>query len=451
MYNEEEDKLTEMKEKYQEVKIPEQIDDYINTGIQQANKRSKRSRTSTLTTLAAGIMIFILLASIRISPAFANYVSQIPGLDRIVTLVQGDKGLEAAVQNDFIQMVGESDSHNGITFKVDEIIADESRLIVFYSLKSEQKQEYISLSRIDIQNEAGESIIGSIGYDHHQDGIKKGEVVKGKLDIGFKKNINHPKQLTIKTKIGLSYDEAELIDEDWIVTFPVDQEKFFNNEVTYKVDKAVMVEGQQITFKEVTVYPTRIAVHVKYDEKNTKKIFSFDDLKIVNEKGEEWASINNGISAHHISENERILFLQSNYFSKPKEIYIEFSSIRAHDKDKLEVVVDLKQKKLLKSPNKQVELLEVTESGKKLNLKFLIKRYNKFDENTFYDIFGYNYHDQDGKEYGIRDGVGTSSYNNTIHSEIYFLIDKIDYQGPITFEISDYPTRISKDVRIKVK
>lgn len=448
MYEKEEEKLAEMKERYEKLSVPDRADNYIQAGIQQAVTRKKRTRKVTFSSLAVGLMVCFLLFSIRISPAFASYVSQVPGLEGLVELVQGDKGLEAAIENSFVQVIDKSATHNGITFTVDEIIADESRLIIFYLLESENDLAYISLSDLEINNAAGESIMGSSGFDQ-VNGLKKGKPVKGRLNVGLKEGIDHPEKLEVKINMeaGLSGETPVLVNDTWGITFPVDQAKFFGNEETYEVKKTVNIEGQKITFKEVMVYPTRIAVHVKYDEQNTKQLFAFDDLAIVDEKGEEWASIINGVTAEHISDNEKILYLQSNYFAKPKEMYITFSSIRALEKDKLDVVVDLKRVKLLKKPNKQLTLLDQSTATK---LAFSLKRPSKYDNNHTYGIFGHRYYDRDGNNYEFnRQGISSFGDKNTI--EISLPVNKADLEGPITLKINDYPARISGDINIPVK
>src|SRR5699024_5283218 len=146
------------------------------------------------------------------------------------------------------------------------------------------------------------------------------------------------------------------------VCIKIDHENLANHKEVSPINETVSLEGQKITFKEIIVYPTKIAIHVKYDEQNSKELFAFDDLAIVNEKGEEWASIN-GISGQEYIKNEEFIFLQSNFFEQPEELYLQFSSIRALDKDQLDVIVDVEQERLLKSPDDQIELLEVSKRG----------------------------------------------------------------------------------------
>ncbi|MFZ3579108.1 DUF4179 domain-containing protein [Virgibacillus sp. DJP39] len=450
MYKEEEKKLTEMMDRYENIAVPDQVDGYIKAGIQQATKRKVRTRTTVFSTLTAAVLVIFLISSIRISPVFASYVSQVPGLSSLVTLVQGDKGLESAVENSFVQVVDQSEKHNGITFNVSEVIADESRLLIFYTIESDKDIDSLTLSDVRINNEAGESVVGSLGFDYMIEGIAKGEKKAGKLDVGFKEGMDLPEKIELKTNIevGLSGEKRSLLDHTWEINFPVDEKKFFGNEKVYTLNETVEVENQEITIKEVTVFPTRIAVHVKFDAQNTKRLFSFDDLAIVNGNGEEWASVSNGVNAELISKNEQILYLESNFFSKPEEMYVTFSSIRALDKDRVSVVVDLKQNKLLKRPSQQLTLSDKSTST---NLVFSLTRPSNLDDHTTYEIFDQMYYDHNGEKNEFKNGQLISHIGDDNTIEISLPIEAGGLDGPITLKLTDYPQRISEDIKMPIK
>jgi len=78
-------------------------------------------------------------------------------------------------------------------------------------------------------------------------------------------------------------------------TFPVklNPDAYEKQKKSYPVNKTVEVEGQNITFKNITIYPLRTAIEIEFDPDNTKKLFTFEDLRIVNEKGAVWSGISN--------------------------------------------------------------------------------------------------------------------------------------------------------------
>lgn len=453
MFKKEEEKLMSLKEEHNNISVPDQIDQYINMGLDQALKSKKRNQRAVFSAIAVILTVFLFIISIRTSPVFASYAGQIPGLDRLVELIRGDKGLESAIQNNFVQVIGKSDIHDGITFTVDEIIADEAKMIVFYTLETDEDHNYIMLSDLEFTDGNGEELSAVYGYGSHSEGIEKRKSVSGKIDIDFGSDVNPPAQIKISTGIDvgkpISYTGE---NKTWDISFTVDHHKFADHKDIYQINETVIVEGQKVTFKEIIVYPTKIAIHVKYDEQNSKELFGFDDLAIVNENDEEWASIINGVTGQEVNENEEILFLQSNFFEQPKELYLQFSSIRALDKAKLDVVIDLEQEKLLKSPDNRLELLEVSKGNNTAYLEFMIQRSQEYFTETFYQTFSHTYFDESGNEYETLNGFGFHHTGEDDSEYVTYLsVRKPTDGGPVILKINDYPTRISEHIHIKVK
>ncbi|MCT8139460.1 hypothetical protein H1D32_18170 [Anaerobacillus sp. CMMVII] len=139
----------------------------------------------------------------------------------------------------------------------------------------------------------------------------------------------------------------------WEISFPIDHRKFVGLKKEFKLNESVVFAGQQLTFKNVTIYPTRVEVDDEFAEENTMKITNFEDLKIVNEKGESWTGTTGAI-ATHFSDNHWKLFLGSNYFHEGNELYLQATSIRALPKNEVEVVVDLQNKTIIKGPKSLV-------------------------------------------------------------------------------------------------
>lgn len=450
MFKEEEDQLATFKEKYRDIPVPAHIDHYIKAGTDQASKKKKRNFRAVLSTAAIVAVLFLFVVSVRVSPAFASYAGQIPGLDRLVELIRGDKGLESAIKNDFVQVIGKSDTHEGITFTVDEIIADEAKMIIFYTLEADQDYNYLMLGDLEITDENGQSMAAAISYGSPSDEQEQKRIVSEKIEVDFGHDENLPEQIHMSVDVDVGNAPHLPDNTTWDVSFTIDHEKFANHKEVFPINETVSVEGQKMTFKEIIVYPTKIAILVKYNEQNRKELFAFDDLAIVNEKGEEWASIN-GVSGMGYNENEEFIFLQSNFFEQPEELYLQFSSIRALDKDQLDVVVDVEQERLLKTPDDQIKLLEVSKRGSRVDLKFVIKRSEKYQDDVFYQTFAHQYYDEAGNEYETLDGFGFRTSDDESEYISYLTVRKPEVSNNIILKISDYQTRIEKDVKIKVK
>ena len=143
---------------------------------------------------------------------------------------------------------------------------------------------------------------------------------------------------------------------DFTIPFEVDKVKMPTTR--YPLDKTVLIEGQKIIIKQIEISPLKVAIHVSVDPANTKEIFGFEDLRFVDEKGETWTSINNGITRSGARDDDvNIYYLQSNYFEEPKELYLQFNKLMAMDKNEAFLIIDTEMKRFYS--NRQINDLVI--------------------------------------------------------------------------------------------
>src|SRR5690606_35389705 len=135
-------------------------------------------------------------------------------------------------------------------------------------------------------------------------------------------------QLDIRVK-------ANGYSEDFNMAFNIKELKTAKH---FAINKDVTIQGQKISFVNAEIYPLRVGIHIKMDPNNTKKLVNFDDLHLVDEIGETWSMITNGVTGTRISDDEAVVYLQSNSFKEPKELYIALNKIQAVDKDESNIV-----------------------------------------------------------------------------------------------------------------
>lgn len=186
MFEKEERKLEEWRREYEKVEIPRDIDDYIRSGIRKGKKRTGLP-SWRVGMVAASILLVIFFTTIKVSPVFANYVSTIPGMERIVELIRNNKGILSAVENDYLQEVGITREENGISLTIDAIIVDEMQMLVFYTLEADRDWSSLRLGNISLNAESGERLEQyGVGFGSHE-GIKK--------ERRFLENFNSPVQM----------------------------------------------------------------------------------------------------------------------------------------------------------------------------------------------------------------------------------------------------------------
>jgi hypothetical protein len=451
----EEKKLSELRANYDDISIPNNIDEYIVRGIKKYPKSRIIGLSLRPLSIAAVIALFLLLSMIRMSPVFAEYLEDVPILKYIVKLVHYDKGLKSAVENNFIQNIAISDEHENIKLIIDNIIIDQARMIVFYTIENNSSYKYLDLSTVKFADITGKNLEAAYSYSSYFDHDDQ-RTIQDNIKVSFVENSVIPD--TIHFELELQHKDhpdsmkAVKLPYLWQVDIPIDKSKFENLKEIYDINQTVEIENQKICFKKAVVYPTRIEVQVEFPEENSKKILRFDNLRILNEKGEALTTITNDVNATMPDENHVNLYFESNFFSLPQKLYLQGSSIRALDKDRLELVIDTEREQLLKAPDDNIILHDITQTAEGTDISFLLNTDEVLDDKFSYFIFTSRITDINGVEYvGIRASSSEAS-NPAFNQEIIVTIPKNSkYADPISLTIEDYPARINGDFKIRIK
>jgi hypothetical protein len=444
MLNAEEKKLTKAQAALENIEVPEfQLDAAIAAGISKGKKKQKKNLLFIRTLASAAILIFAFTAMLRTSETFASYVTSIPGMEKIVELVRFDKGLTSAIENDFAQKIGVSDEHDGIKITLDSVIVDEQMMVLFYQMESSGNRKDISIKDIQLTDDQGKSLGFSSSVWLGPVDFQQKNVYQATYTFDGRLPPENMK-MNIWLAEGRDGEVVTKLEDKWVLPLSVDRDSFMGKKEFIDVNETVTIEGQKITIEKVSIYPTQIGVIVHFDEDNTKQIFRFEDLRLVDETGEEWAAISNGTIASHFNENRQEVYLQSNYFKKPKELYLRFNSLRALDKDEVEIMIDPGKMEVLKAPS-DGRLLKVSREENQLLLTF--QRDSK-------DGHGNISIDQAVDPSGKEIGDGSASFRWNDESPLEVLIPYFGEgaaPGPITLKLNDYPATIKGEAKIRLK
>lgn len=434
-----------------QIQTPDKIDDYIQCGIQKGQRYKKRKRRSIISTMSSLTLILLLVTSIKVSPTFANTLKSIPGMQMIIEMIEGDQGLEDAVANDFIHEVNVSQTHEGIKVSVDRIIVDESRMILFYSIEAPNQYTFLRLHSPNFLNESGQDL-QEISYSYNDPNERvnfaNDERMLGTMVINFTEKAVVPETLVLNTRLeetdsGTTTTGTKL-ESDWNLQIPIDKEWFENTKEMIPIQKKISIEGQKVHFERMVIYPTRIGLHVKLDQSNTKQLFHFDDLKLTDEKGEDWLPIDNGVTKSG-GENEFVLYFQSNYFRKPAELYLSGSSVRAIEKSEREIVVDIRSEQLVKAPSdNRIALDQITKPEDNIQLDFFVQ-FEEKDKNAHFELFD---HKPVNMEVNGQEMISSDDSRVRYHS---YSIQNPTNRKEVILKLIDYPNRISEPFKIKIK
>ncbi|WP_210471186.1 DUF4179 domain-containing protein [Sporosarcina sp. 6E9] len=443
MFRKEEAKLEKWKNDIEQIKVADDLlEDAIKKGFQRAqNTRPvKRQRLyvkrGIWSIVVAAILFLTLVTSIRVSPVMANAVASIPGMEKFVEFIRDDKGLASAIENEYYQELNISTEKDGVTLTLDGVLADEFEMVLFYTIKGAGKNEQFQLSKSDVTDNQGRNFRMTLGSETNLDADAKGSDQTAKITIRFKEDITlNEHEFIFKTTA-----ESEQRSVDFSIPFAVD--KVRAPTTRYSLNETFLIDGQKIIVKQIEVSPLKVAIHISEDPANTKKVFGFEDLRLVDEKGETWTSINNGVTKSGTeNENANIYYLQSNYFEEPNSLYLQFNKLMAMDKEEAFILIDTDNEEILQQP-KDNRFSKLTVNGRFINIEL------RGEE-------GYHYHpfstitDASGKEFVII----SSGFSHNSHEHIELSLELPDdvFENPIKLNLDGYPTYIEGKAKIKIK
>lgn len=434
MYEKEEDMLDITKKKLEQVVVPEQlVNTAIQLGIIQAKaKRRKRNKTLWAFSVAA-ILILTLVTSIRVSPSFASAISTIPGMESFLHLLQLDKGMKAIVENDYYEAIGIAQVKDNITFTVDGIIIDETGAEVFYTLEAPHSLENIDYENIKFLNNSQE-LLAAISYDPPDQ--ETGNRKEGTFSFVFS-DIKQLSSMNFELQL-----EAEQANKTTVFKVPFTLKKEIKSGKIYTLNKTVEMDGQRIEVKKIKVYPLRVALVLEFDEENDMKILQFEDMRLEDENGEVWSSIQNGITSFGENENkENTYFLESNYFKEPKELYLKFETVQALLKEESYLLVDFAKKEIIEQPSdRKMKILNVGSNTIEL-------KYRPIRENHMYSLFSQG----ENAKGEIIDIPRESNWGDKDEQFTEVTIDAKGIINPVKIEFVAYPNYLNGSVSLQVK
>lgn len=325
-------------------------------GISRLKKQRIRRKRFIKSSFAVAVLMIALIGSIRISPAVASTLAQIPGLKPLVEMIALDKGMQDIINNDYYEAINKSQSIDGKTLTITGVVADESGMIISYKLDS--NEDLANVNGVNVEVTQGKKDINEATVGASWSSQVKGTFsVEDKIEVAVKKGMDYSiKDFTVELSL---YERPETVFK---VPFTLKNDIKKSNH--YVINKDVIIDGQRITIHKLIVSPLRTEFKLSIDPTNTKKILDFEDIRIYDEDGEIWGQIKNGFVGYgEYTDKSFSLLLESNYFRLPKNITIEFREIEAIDKADQYIVVDLEKKKVLSQPqNLDLKLLEVEDT-----------------------------------------------------------------------------------------
>ena len=345
----------------------------------------------------------------------------VPGLRELAKAVAWSPSLSAAVDNAYVQPVGQSQTKDGVTVTVEYVIADQKRANIYYTVKSGPDTELGVDPEVTDPN--GEFVSCGSGTPLVEDGgLREFTVDFGEEDdpsgvhLTLSVYDNGPKAADdAKPAPDTSYEDSMFETPDWapdylaVFEFDLTFDPYYTAQgEVIPVNREFTLDGQTLTVEEVEVYPTHVRVNIaEAGDENTAWLKGVS-FYLENERGQKFEPVRSGVTASGSADSPAMMsyYLESPYFSRSQHLTLHFTGAKWLDKDKERIRVDLDTKTAEWLPEGVVFLkADHRQGGWLVSFKAPVN-----PGGGFYQLFASRFWDAAGKQYDIMQH-GSSSYS----------------------------------------
>ncbi|MCL6459980.1 MAG: DUF4179 domain-containing protein, partial [Gorillibacterium sp.] len=299
---------------------------------------------------AAAVLLLAFVTTMNVSPAFAETVmNRLPLLSALVIVSDQDKGLDMAIKNDYVYQNFTQATDNGITFTVQDIIADEKKITFSYKLTIQEGHDNftnLSARRILVKFNGKEEQVQS-SYQRDNPQFAESKTIEGTATLNwdldkesmpdkiviyadeiddyaffFKKG---PQVITEAEKEMVEYKQHGrapfTVTGNWSVELDLSAMKTLSTrifkDITFKTETATTV-----TLKSVEIAPTLVKIIMDGGAE-------MNDLIRLSDKIQVMAHLEDGNGVFYQASSfggirgsdYTVFYFESSYFSKSKDLY----------------------------------------------------------------------------------------------------------------------------------
>lgn len=330
-------------------------------GIRRAVRRRRLNRylLHPLTSIAAALALFVIL--VNASTTVAHACSRIPGLRELAAAVTFSRSLSDAVANEYVQPVGQEQTKEGITVRVEYLIVDQRTVTVFYRTDSDR---YPRLEAIPAFFAADGGELESGSWWANDWDVPNGTLRSIHLDF---LNANVPPALRLKlgvysmTAADTAAEPAGSVRDDALSDPPCAAEFEFLLEFDpyymsqgkhFETDAQITLDGQIMHITNVDVYPSYLSFSMEGDAANTSWLMSLR-YYLVTDRGERFDPVTHGITATGNPETPEMMTFRadSTFFYYARAVTLYVTGVEWLDKDQEAIRIDLRQEKADRMPD----------------------------------------------------------------------------------------------------
>ena len=292
--------------------------------------------------------VLLFTGAVNLSPAFAQAAAKVPIMRELVLAVAFDPSMKAAIEHNYVQLIKQTVEDNGYQIDVEYLVADPRNLTVYYKMAeiTNQNTEGHENYQFDFNllaadgselkcgatwdyplSEEEKQALNEVkfhftGEDTLPDQVIVQLIVEKPLPFSDEeqKKIEAGRELSGTANAIAHFEEPQPEYEKVAcmkIPLAIDQNSLFNVR-TIELNRTVKLEGQNIIFDKVEIYPTQVRILWHPDEHNTHLI---DGMKIALQSREHgrWEGISNGVSGIGMLGEPQQIWLESSWFDYETE------------------------------------------------------------------------------------------------------------------------------------
>lgn len=358
--------------------------------------------------------IFIIM--INISPIFAHACKSIPLLDKLAKAVNFSYSLTRAVEEEFIQIIGQSKTQDNITINLQHLIVDQKEVNIFYTLEGDTDYKYMVTPEILTSNSGSIKFSSDVGNIENPDDLRSISI-EFFYEIPAKLLLNLQIEKVLKSDIDSMIIEDSLFNDDMYIPEYYTKIPFFlefashytEQSRTHEINKTIQINGQNITIGNLEIYPTQMQLEIIEDENNSKKLQSLE-YYLLDENRELLESNRTGItiSRSTTDANASTYHMESDFFNNSESITLVITHARWLDKDFTPIKFDLKNNKSEWLHENETFSCELTPQG------YILYFDTPSNDDDNYQKWGMSYYDENENKISIN---SFASYNHEIEKD----------------------------------
>lgn len=358
--------LEKCKKTFEDIKIPDNLNISIEEGKRKALKNRRIKSKMPIAGAVAVFLTFIIL--INTSVTVAEAVDNIPVLKNVAEMLRINEGIKFAMEEGYIQEVNKVIEKDGVKITITRVIGDCTKLIIGYTIEGGELNEETNKGYAGINittTEKDKFLSGYISYggtqNYSSDGLEPlpGEkyITTGNMDMN-----DIPKEILINFK-GIQKKNyvngiaAELVNVgDFSIPVELKEQIIKVMPEIRTINKSINLGDHNLLIKEMRIYPMSTEVIVDSKVGNNDIFGWLDNCYLQDEKGRAFA-LTSGESSKETGEYT--LSFNGGAYGKAKELTLITEGMYYDPLEGRELVVDLKNKKLLEGDQYGIKLASI--------------------------------------------------------------------------------------------